>query len=126
MLQYTVISVGVDNTYDHPDNDTLSRLSDAGVTVSRTYIQGTITCESDGKKVTFTTEKNATAVTSPTIAPVEETITATSVIYIGNKNTHKFHLPSCRSLPDEKNRVYFNNRQAAVDGEYVACKICNP
>ena len=27
--------------------------------------------------------------------------------YIGNKNTKKFHYPTCSYLPDEKNRVYF-------------------
>ncbi|MHC1695658.1 MAG: MBL fold metallo-hydrolase [Eubacteriales bacterium] len=126
MPQYAIISVEVDNTYGHPDDDTLSRLRDAGVTVFRTDMQGTITCASDGKKVTFTTEKSTTAVTNPTTVPVEEIITVSSVTYIGNKNSHKFHLPSCRSLPDEKNRVYFDGRQAAVDEGYVACKICHP
>ena len=58
MPQYGVISVGEGNPYGHPTEATLSRLYDAGVTVYRTDLQGTVTAVSDGKTVTFTTEKN--------------------------------------------------------------------
>ena len=57
--QYAVISVGADNTYGHPTEAVLSRLRDADVKTYRTDLQGTITAVSDGKKVTFQTEKNA-------------------------------------------------------------------
>lgn len=46
--------------------------------------------------------------------------------YIGNKNSKKFHATSCNSLPKEKNRVYFNGRQAAVDSGYTPCGKCHP
>jgi hypothetical protein len=46
--------------------------------------------------------------------------------YIGNKNSMKFHLPSCRFLPGEKNRVVFASRQEAINKGYVPCKICKP
>lgn len=46
--------------------------------------------------------------------------------YIGNKNSKKFHLPSCRTLPTEKNRVYFESRDAAISKGYDPCKNCNP
>lgn len=46
--------------------------------------------------------------------------------YIGNRNTKKFHLPSCHTLPAEKNRVYFSSRDEAVDQGYVPCKNCDP
>ncbi|GHV07713.1 metallo beta-lactamase superfamily lipoprotein [Clostridia bacterium] len=58
MPQYAVISCGKNNNYGHPNDNTLSRLRDADVTVFRTDLQGTITCKSDGEKVTFTTERN--------------------------------------------------------------------
>ena len=58
MPEYAVISVGKDNMYGHPCEETLSRLRDAEVTVYRTDIQGDIICKSDGRKVTFETEKN--------------------------------------------------------------------
>lgn len=46
--------------------------------------------------------------------------------YIGNKNSMKFHMPSCRFLPGEKNRVIFGSRQEALSKGYVPCKICKP
>jgi len=46
--------------------------------------------------------------------------------YIGNKSTKKFHYTYCRSLPAEKNRIIFHNRDEAIKKGYVACKICNP
>ena len=55
--QYAVISVGDNNNYGHPHDAVTSRLRDADVTVFRTDEQGDIICTSDGKTVTFTTEK---------------------------------------------------------------------
>lgn len=55
--QYAVISVGADNTYGHPHDAVMSRLQDADVTVYRTDEMGDIVCTSDGKTLTFTTEK---------------------------------------------------------------------
>ena len=51
--QYGIISVGADNTYGHPDEETLSRLEDADVIVMRTDLQGTIECYSDGDNIFF-------------------------------------------------------------------------
>ena len=57
MPKYAIISVGKDNTYGHPTDNTLSRLRDADVAVLRTDLLGTIICTSDGEEVTFETEK---------------------------------------------------------------------
>ena len=56
MPQYAVISVGEDNSYGHPTEDTLSRLRDVGAIVYRTDLHGDIICHSDGEKLTFETE----------------------------------------------------------------------
>jgi competence protein ComEC len=134
MPKYAVISCGKGNIYGHPDDNLLSRLRDAGAIVYRTDTQGTITCVSDGKTVSFRTEKGeglraeppgaiedpALPVTSPGGVSVED------AAYIGNVNTKKFHLPSCRSLPDEKNRVLFATREGAILAEYEPCAICKP
>lgn len=45
-----VISCGKDNSYGHPHDSVLSRLKDAGVTVFRTDLEGTIVIFSDGEK----------------------------------------------------------------------------
>ena len=120
MPQYAVISCGKDNPYGHPHENPLSRLRDADVTVYRTDMQGTVTCTSDGKSVSFTVERNADARTNPT----EDTAAETH--YIGNINSRKFHRPDCSGLPSEKNRVIFNTRGAAIDEGYEPCGICKP
>lgn len=45
--KYAVISVGADNSYGHPAENTLSRLRDAGCAVYRTDLSGTITVVTD-------------------------------------------------------------------------------
>lgn len=59
--EYGVISVGEGNSYGHPTDDTLSRLRDSDVKVFRTDMQGTIICTSNGKELSFTTERNQDA-----------------------------------------------------------------
>jgi competence protein ComEC len=46
-----IISVGKGNHYNHPHNETLSRLFDAGTPVLRTDLDGTILIVSDGKTI---------------------------------------------------------------------------
>lgn len=46
--------------------------------------------------------------------------------YIGNINTHVYHLPNCRVLPKEENRVYFSTSVQAVGEGYRPCSICKP
>lgn len=153
MPEYAVISVGKDNTYGHPTDDTLSRLRDADVKVYRTDLQGDIICTSDGKKVSFSVEKNADADTLAAPAPVvvntetkpaetsaavskaetvaEETTRAAAVAidYILNTNTKKFHYPSCSSVKQmkDKNKGYFSGtREEVIAKGYDPCGRCHP
>ncbi len=123
MPQYAVISVGKDNTYGHPTEEVLSRLRDADVTVYRTDLQGDIIAASDGQTVSIQTKKNETVPTNPT-EPTQQPDTAEG--YIGNKNSMIFHLPSCRSLPEEQNRVSILTREQAIADGYSPCGICKP
>ncbi len=116
--QYAVISCGTNNSYGHPHDETLSRLRDADVTLYRTDLQGTVICRSDGKSVSFSTEKNADAPTNPTAITEEG--------YIGNRNSKVFHRPGCASLPKEQNRVTFSSRTEAVEAGYTPCGSCKP
>ncbi len=122
--KYAVIQVGKDNSYGHPTEDTMSRLRDADVTVYRNDLHGTIICSSDGQSVSFTTEKNETVQTNPTIPENQEPDDIGE--YIGNKNSKKFHLPTCKNLPAEKNRVYISSRQEAIDYGFSPCGNCHP
>lgn len=113
MPKYAVISVGADNSYGHPTEDVLSRLRDVGAVVYRTDTQGDIIAESDGKTVTIKSKKN-------------EKQKSVDSVYIGNKNSKKFHLPSCPSLPKEENRAIFKTYEDAEQSGYVPCKKCSP
>ena len=57
MPQYAVISVEKGNSYGHPNEETLSKLSDAGVEVYRTDESGAIVMTSDGNSISITTSK---------------------------------------------------------------------
>lgn len=55
--KYAVISVGAGNDYGHPHKETLDKLRKAGVQVLRTDEKGTIVFTTDGKEISFLTEK---------------------------------------------------------------------
>lgn len=124
MPEYAVIQVGKGNSYGHPTEDTLSKLRDADAKVFRNDLQGTVICASDGETVSFSTEKNESVQTNPTVTATPEANDVGE--YIGNKNSKKFHLPTCKNLPAEKNRVFFGSRQEAVDAGFDPCGNCHP
>ncbi len=55
--RYAVISLAADNDYHYPHKVVLDRLKKAGVQVLRTDQKGTIVFATDGKDITFSTEK---------------------------------------------------------------------
>lgn len=54
--------------------------------------------------------------------------TAPVVQYIGNSNSHVFHLPTCNSVKGmkEKNKIEFYTREEAIQLGYKPCQRCNP
>lgn len=147
MPEYAVISVGKDNSYGHPTEDTLSRLRDANVKVFRTDLQGDVYCTSDGAKVTFTVKKNADAdtlagagdggnhSTEPTqAAPTEtkspdESGSSGQIAYVLNNNSKKFHYPDCASAKkiSDKNRQEITcSREELISRGYSPCGNCDP
>ena len=139
MPKYAVISCGEGNSYGHPTEAVLSRLRDAGTQVFRTDLQGGIMCVSDGNELTFAVEKNADYESIwqgadsyvPVLPPAYEEAEkpdSSAAVYIGNKNSKKFHYASCSSVKDmkEKNKVELNTREEAIEKGYVPCKNCNP
>lgn len=55
--QYATISVGKDNDYGHPHQETIERLQKAGVPCLRTDLYGAIVFTSDGRTLTVESEK---------------------------------------------------------------------
>lgn len=61
--------------------------------------------------------------------PQESTELEKEVTYILNRNTKKFHRPTCSSVSDikESNKVYsYDSREAVIAQGYAPCKRCNP
>ncbi len=59
----------------------------------------------------------------------DNTSSKASNSYIANKNTKKFHYPSCKSVTKmkEKNKWYFDgSRDELISKGYQPCKNCNP
>ncbi|MBI5231924.1 MAG: thermonuclease family protein [Coriobacteriales bacterium] len=48
--------------------------------------------------------------------------------YVGSSRSNKFHYPSCRWAKriSDSNLVRFKTRKAALDADYVPCKVCDP
>lgn len=111
-----VISVGTGNTYGHPHAEPLSRLHQAQAAIFRTDELGTVQAVSDGEGIVFTWENQS--------AMPENTEAAEAQVFIGNKNSKKFHSPDCKNLPSEKNAVEFSSYQQAVDAGFVPCGSC--
>ena len=53
---YAVISVGKENQYGHPSENTIRKLQDADVNIIRTDLSGLVECVSDGEQVAFIIE----------------------------------------------------------------------
>ncbi len=99
----------------------------------------------DAATGTNTQSYNDTAVAGAAAATIaaettsEETSTATEETsesaespacnYVANKNTKKFHYPSCSSVSDmkESNKLYYDGtRDELINQGYEPCKRCNP
>lgn len=140
MPEYAVISVGEDNSYDHPTDAVLSRLRDADVKTYRTDLNGDIVAISDGKNVSISTEKTASekeiytassnsTVTFPSLdALPESSISSEEMLYVLNTNTFKIHYYYCSSVDDmnEANKSYTDNFEDAISQGYSPCGRCTP
>lgn len=113
---YGILSCGRDNSYGHPHEEPMSRLEQAEVTTFRTDELGTVLASSNGQEVFFTWSNQASA---PAYAEPAE-----PMVFIGNKNSKKFHSSDCANLPAEKNQVIFDSYDAAEAEGYAPCGSC--
>lgn len=132
MPEAVVFSVGADNSYGHPSERVLGSVAEIGAQVYRTDLQGTIRVTSDGENLLWNVEpvnhmasedNSENGVSTGTSEPAEQET------YILNRNTKKFHLPSCSSVADIKseNRAEFHGtREELLEAGYESCKRCNP
>lgn len=136
--KYAVISVGTGNKYGHPTQETLSKLSNAGVQVYRTDEMGSIIATSDGTNIML--DKNASVIKSnappasnvstQNVAPVPTKVATPTpqtenkevTVYI-TKSGKKYHLDGCSSL--SRSKIPTTLSDAKAQG-YGACKRCTP
>ena len=132
---YAVIPVGK-NSYGHPTQKTIDKLTRAGAIIYRTDLQGDVTFMSDGKKLSVETEKNASSFevntgdgkkgTSGTPAGNDISIPV-GTKYVLNTNSKKFHMPSCGSVNDmsAKNmQFYTSSADELVKSGFSPCQRC--
>ena len=73
-------------------------------------------------------DNNQSATNSAFSENAKQVTDLSAYTYIGNKNTHKFHRSSCKSVKamNESNKVGLSSRDEAIVKRYEPCKICNP
>ncbi len=122
---YAVVSCAKHNSYGHPSQETLDRLSLLGTKVYRTDILGNIIAVTDGKTITISGEAKAD---SSTYTVGEKNTVPSALDLVGNVKSKRFHDPICSSAKEinEKNRISFTSRQEALDQGYTPCLQCQP
>ena len=131
MPQYAIISVGEGNSYGHPTDAVLSRLSDADVKTYRTDLNGDIRVYSDGENITVETDKQASEqdIYRPndvTDTGEQYTTEGEAQAYVLNTKTMKFHYPSCSGLPTKNRADMTATRDELIAQGYSPCGICKP
>lgn len=123
---YAVISCGKDNEYGHPHQETMQKLNKLGCQILRTDEMGTIIACTDGTGLSFSAANNN--IPSEATVSTDETTDEQPTQYIGNKNSHVFHLPTCGGVKtmSEKNKVEFESREDAIEAGYTPCSTCDP
>ncbi|MBP5159421.1 MAG: MBL fold metallo-hydrolase [Lachnospiraceae bacterium] len=140
--RYAVISTARDNAYGHPSKEALSRLKKADVELFRTDLQGDIFCESDGRNLNFSTQRDSIEdlFRPGSISDDESGENSVALIdggddipdgttYVLNTNTYRFHLPECSSVKDilPKNKAYTKaSVEELIEAGYKPCGNCKP
>lgn len=126
---YSVISVGKDNSYGHPDSIVLNRLKNYGK-VYRTDLDGTIIAISDGNIITFNTmlsressEEIGTSTPNTNINSEIKSDNSNIITVYVTKTGTKYHVDGCSSL--SKSKIPISLSEAKSKG-YEPCRKCNP
>lgn len=81
---------------------------------------------SEGHTGKSASSEDITEPPAPQEAAVATTYPESNENYIGNKKSKKFHRPDCKTLPAQKNRVYFTEKDEAFKKGYSPCGNCLP
>lgn len=120
--KYAVISSGVDNKYNHPNQEVIDRLNSRNIKILRTDELGSIVLDSDGKSAKLYNKDSQQGMIN--IENNKNESNDSNKIYIGNKNTKFYHDDSCTKLPNEENRIILNSKKEAVENGYTPHSTC--
>ena len=130
---YAVICVGAGNSYGHPTAAALGRLSSAGMTTYRTDQNGTVVFTTNGSSMTTPSgtvnngsgSGSSSGGSSSGGSSSGSSTDTSGQIFIGNKETKVFHLPTCSNLPaaSKQNQMYDYYWIINIAG-YTPCGRC--
>ncbi len=119
-----VISCGEGNSYGHPCQETLDKLTATGVELRRTDLHGTVVAITDGKTVSWATTNDVSVEDSAVNKAAAQKET-----YALNTSSKKFHLPDCSSVSNIKKsnlEMYKGFRSDLIEQGYDPCGSCEP
>jgi competence protein ComEC len=135
--KYSVIEVGKGNSYGHPTQAALNRLSNVGAQVLRTDESGTIVCTSDGATIKF--DKSASPVKpqappAATVTPVAPPVVVVTPVLPPTDNSRiVYWVPSgksyhydkgCSTLSRSKTILQGTLSEALAAGKADPCNVC--
>lgn len=110
--EYAVISCGVNNSYGHPDPDTIEKLDSVEAQIFRTDLQGNIIAISDGETISWNTEPSNGEVVNEIETQVW--LSATGSKYHSRNNCGNMNPDTARQVTESD----------AISQGYEKCKKC--
>ena len=125
-----LVSCGIDNTYGHPAQAMLDRISSINAKLYRTDLQGTIIMHADQNSYWFDQKQCDNWSPGQYIEEIKELpANADDYKYILNTNSKLIHRPDCDSVKkmSDKNKEYTNRDiESLKKSGYRPCHNCNP
>ncbi len=119
------ISVGEDNEYGHPAEDTLDILNENGASIYRTDIEGDIYLSIDGGEYSVNTAAEQEVYTTADHVEYPES----DATYVLNTGSMRFHRPDCASverIADHNKKYTTGSREELIGAGFSPCGICRP
>lgn len=132
--KYAVIEVGADNSYGHPNSETVTRWQNVGAQVLRTDELGNIVIVSNGAELTVSSDgmgsntSDDTQSQNTTSSQTQQNETA-EYSYVLNTSSKKIHDPDCSAVSSisPKNIEYTDKSLQQLESEgYEPCGLCKP
>lgn len=121
--EYALISCGTDNSYGHPDKDTMDKLEAMEIEVYRTDVQGSIIAVSDGSEIVWSQVPcNDYSAGDEQDLGTQPSTQNSIMVWISATGSKYHKIPDCGNMnPDKATQM---EEGAAASSGYEACKKC--